>query len=263
MIKLIGGDLYQWDTGRIAVVNPETDDIIHEVHFTTKDMQYAYVVSTYEKDGSILCAVPNVILQQEKSVICYEVTKTESGEMSVSTTTLPLRKRNKPQDYAYTEDELKNFDRLEALIPTKMSQLEQDIELGASDYDSLNNTPIINVSSNSDSPLALRDIETGVYRLSGVFVPFSGSDVSISFSNKQLVNVVAKTDGTHIQIFYPINNVVQFAAIMADDTADGGYTYEMTDIKLNDLAARADIPTDEYINGLIDTKLGVIENGSY
>ena len=136
MIEVIGGNLFQWDTGRVAQVN--TDANIHEVHFTTKDMTYAYVVSTYEKDGTVYCEIPNILLQQEKSLICYEVTNTDSGEMTVAETTLALHKRNKPQDYAYTQDELKNFDRLAALIPTKLSQLTDDIGAGGAKITSVN-----------------------------------------------------------------------------------------------------------------------------
>lgn len=154
MIEVIGGNLFQWDTGRVAQVNTDAD--IHEVHFTTKDMSYAYVVSTYEKDGAVYCEIPNILLQQEKSLICYEVTTTDSGEMTVAETTLALHKRNKPQDYAYTQDELKNFDRLAALIPTdehinglidtkldaniptKLSQLTDDIGAGGAKITSVN-----------------------------------------------------------------------------------------------------------------------------
>lgn len=77
-------------------------------------------------------------MQQEKSLICYEVTNTDSGEMTVAETTLALHKRNKPQDYAYTQDELKNFDRLAALIPTKLSQLTDDIGAGGAKITSVN-----------------------------------------------------------------------------------------------------------------------------
>lgn len=136
MIEVIGGNLFQWDTGRVAQVNTDAD--IHEVHFTTKDMTYAYVVSTYEKDGAVYCEIPNILLQQEKSLICYEVTNTDGGEMTVAETTLALHKRNKPQDYAYTQDELKNFDRLAALIPTKLSQLTDDIGAGGAKITSVN-----------------------------------------------------------------------------------------------------------------------------
>lgn len=136
MIEVIGGNLFQWDTGRVIRINTDTN--IHEVHFTTKDMTYAYVVSTYEKDGAVYCEIPNILLQQEKSLICYEVTKTDGGEMTVAEKTLALHKRNKPQDYVYTEDELKNFDRLAALIPTKLSQLTDDIGAGGAKITSVN-----------------------------------------------------------------------------------------------------------------------------
>ena len=51
---------------------------------------------------------------------------------------------------------------------------------------------------------------------------------------------------------------------------DGKYTKPTSGIPASDLAAsvqtalnRADTLTDDYINNLIDTKLGVIENGDY
>ena len=50
---------------------------VHEVHFTTKDMTYAYVVLTYEKGSTVYCEIPNILLPQEKSLICYEVTTTD------------------------------------------------------------------------------------------------------------------------------------------------------------------------------------------
>ena len=132
MIELIGGDLYQWDTGRIVTANPESDTEIHEVHFTTKYMDYAYVVNTYKKDGLILCAVPNIILQQERSVICYEVAKTDNGEMTVSETIFTLHRRNKPDDYAYTESEILNYETLAktALTEQELSDLINELNGG-------------------------------------------------------------------------------------------------------------------------------------
>ena len=50
MIEVIGGNLFQWDTGRVAQVN--TDANIHEVHFTIKDMTYAYLaLANLERHG--------------------------------------------------------------------------------------------------------------------------------------------------------------------------------------------------------------------
>lgn len=266
MVKLIGGDLYQWDTGRIAVVRPDTDAVIHEVHFTNKNMSYAYVVSTYEKDGVVLVAIPNAILQQENNVICYEITKTDSGEMTVAQTDLTMHKRNKPQDYAYTEGELKNFDRLETLIPSKLSQLEQDVELGASDYNTLENIPIRNVSSDEGNMVAICELESGVYRFSGAFTPYHGSNIYYNFSKNQLVNIITASAGTHVQAFYPDDNTVQFCAIMRDGSASSGWTVDEKDVCLNDLQDFMDTIGDisNYATkAYVDTLIGGIENGSY
>ena len=59
-----------------------------------------------------------------------------------------------------------------------------------------------------------------------------------------------------------------------DDTEDGGFV--LTEAELEEIAQMAagkvdlsgyakkeDVPTDDYINGLIHTALGVIENGTY
>ena len=36
MATLVDGDLYQWDTGRVVLVDPDSEYTIHEVHFSTK-----------------------------------------------------------------------------------------------------------------------------------------------------------------------------------------------------------------------------------
>lgn len=105
MITLMDGDLYQWDTGRVVLVEPDNDYDIHEVHFTTKKLDFAYVVNTYTENGVIYCAIPNILLQQYQDIICYEVRENDEGEESVSTTTFDVVKRNRPVDYVYTETE--------------------------------------------------------------------------------------------------------------------------------------------------------------
>lgn len=230
MIKVINGKLFQWDTGRVVQVNSDVD--IHEVHFTTKDMTYAYVVSTYEKDETTYCEIPNVILQQEKSLICYEVTKVDDCERTVSETILTVNRRNKPDGYIYTEDELKNFDRLEKLIPKKLSDLENDINV-SENYNHLKNTPIINISGSSENSPKLYDLESGVYRLQGIFRTFEGHDDFLSFDDNQLVNIVKNNDGSHIQIFDPIINAVQRIFISQDEF--GEYIYERYSVSLNDM----------------------------
>ena len=122
-----------------------------------------------------------------------------------------------------------------------IEQLRQEIKVSViTDYDDLANIPIKNVASDSENRVALCDLESGVYKLSGAFTPYFGSNRYCWFTEGQLVNVIKKDAGSHLQIFYPIDNTVQFAAIMVDDSAEGGYTYETTNVKLNDLKTAVD-----------------------
>lgn len=105
MLNLIDGDLYQWDTGRTVSVQRGLDYKVTEVHFTTTAMSFAYVVKTYDEDGSTYCQIPNVILQQYQDIYCYEVKENRNGEESVSLTVFSIQKRNKPEDYIYTEQD--------------------------------------------------------------------------------------------------------------------------------------------------------------
>lgn len=114
MIQLIGDELYQWDTGRIVQI--ESDSPIHEVHFTTRQMDFAYVVETYNEGENTYCAIPNVILQSSQKIYCYAVKQNSDGEETVSTTVLSVNKRNRPDDYVYTEPERLAFKELEQRI---------------------------------------------------------------------------------------------------------------------------------------------------
>lgn len=86
MISLVGGELYQWDTGRIVRVVPDENVKVHEVHFSTKRMDYAYVLKTYIVDGVTYCAIPNIILQQSNRLLCYEVCENSDGEETIANT---------------------------------------------------------------------------------------------------------------------------------------------------------------------------------
>lgn len=125
MVTLIGGDLYQWDTGRVIYIAPDSGYTVHEVHFTTKKMDYAYVVKTYVEKGGTYCAIPNILLQQYQDVICYEVRENDAGEESISTTTFDVIKRNRPVDYVYTEPEKYTYKELENRVKILEDSLEE------------------------------------------------------------------------------------------------------------------------------------------
>jgi len=87
-------------------------------------------------------------------------------------------------------------------------------------------------SLDNDNLVVLRELESGTYVLYGRFMPFAGSDSAMTFASGLLVNVLKRTDATHMQVFYPLNNCVQHLKITDTD-------YTRTDVYLNDLAAAA------------------------
>lgn len=89
------------------------------------------------------------------------------------------------------------------------------------------------LESDSENPTAMRDIDSGTYVFYGRFKPFAGSSSTINFSSKLLVNVVKQSSASHIMVFYPVNNCVQY--LKATDT-----DYERKNVYLNDLMDTVD-----------------------
>ena len=124
MLTLLDGDLYQWDTGRVVVVEQESGYEVNEVHFSTSKIDFAYVVKTKTEDGITYCPIPNILLQQVYDIYCYEVRKNKYGEESLSTTVLKITKRNRPVDYVYTDPEKYTYKELEGRIDVMEASIE-------------------------------------------------------------------------------------------------------------------------------------------
>lgn len=125
MVTLVDGDLYQWDTGRVVLIDPRIENEVKEVHFTNKKIDFAYVAKTYSKNGNMYCAIPNILLQQYYDIYCYEVRYNDDGEESVSTTIFNVTKRNRPLDYVYTEPEKYTYRELEERIEKLEASFEE------------------------------------------------------------------------------------------------------------------------------------------
>lgn len=85
-------------------------------------------------------------------------------------------------------------------------------------------------STDTENLTAIRDLDSGTYVFYGRFKPFAASTNSLTFSSKLLVNVVKQTSASHVMVFYPVNNCVQYVKITDD-------AYERTNVYLNDLLA--------------------------
>ena len=92
--------------------------------------------------------------------------------------------------------------------------------------------PVAYVESlDNDNLLNLRDLESNTYVLKGRFRPYAGADSTMNFSSSLMVNIIKATAKSSIQIFYPVNNCVQFLEI-----TDSEYT--RTNVYLSDIAEK-------------------------
>lgn len=108
---------------------------------------------------------------------------------------------------------------------------------GTTNYEELENKPFINKTGTEESPIYLRDLQTGGYVLTGVCKPFSGSDDSM-VANNAITFVNWFDTVTAIQIFYPPYNQVQYFEIYDN-------TYTTNTVFLNNCV------NSDYINNLI------------
>ena len=117
MFKIYDGrdKFYQWDLDRKLIVE---DASITEVHFCNRTEECALPVATYKEDGKTLVNVPNILLQDSWriNVYAYDDKYTKHAER------FDVVARSKPDDYVYTETEIKSWEEL----AERVEQIEQN-----------------------------------------------------------------------------------------------------------------------------------------
>lgn len=118
MIKIKGGRkvLYQWDLNQSIIL--DNVFIGAQVHFSdehnTKDT--CPVLLAYEENGQVLADIPNIFLQKSGIITVYIYTKKENEEHTEYFSELLVLPRKKPDDYVYTETEIKRWEDLEQKV---------------------------------------------------------------------------------------------------------------------------------------------------
>ncbi len=93
MIELIGGQLHQWDVGRVVKVTSDAK----QVHIANKGDSRAPVLDLIE--GQV--KIPDYLLQTGKTLMVYAVL----NGITVETKSFPVQNREKPDYYVYEEDQ--------------------------------------------------------------------------------------------------------------------------------------------------------------
>lgn len=116
MFEILNGreHFFQWDLEQKIIVNDAT---INEVHFSNKTDECSLVCVVEEYEGKRVANVPNILLQTDWAIhvyaYCANYTKVEE--------VFKVIPRSKPADYAYTETEVKTWDKLEQKIEQSLS----------------------------------------------------------------------------------------------------------------------------------------------
>ena len=192
MFKIEDGrsKFYQWDLNRKLVVK---DSTIKEVHFANRSGACALVCNTYTENGNTVVDVPNVLLQENWKIYVYayiDYTKYEQCFEVVS--------RTKPDDYVYTEIELKRYDDFEERI-TALE--EEDVAIyGAIEEAKEEAIEEVEIKGNALLEKAKTQSKVSGSVLSGN----SHRDVYVKQGNQQVLqfNCMGKQNGSNGQSWY-------------------------------------------------------------
>lgn len=144
VIKRIDDKLYQWDTGRKLFIDNTEGLHFDEVHFANKNSKTALVVVPYideENDGKLVVDIPNILLQESEILHVYLVESDMGEERTIYHTSFSVMRRNKPDDYIYTETEILNYINLDKRITElneKLNTFTSDALVYCIDYENPN-----------------------------------------------------------------------------------------------------------------------------
>lgn len=111
MFEILNGrdHFFQWDTNQKLIVE---DDSILEVHFCNGTANCSLVCRVYDENGLRIADVPNSLLQDNMRIKVYGYTDTYTKIEKC----FEVNKRSKPDDYVYTETEIKRYEDLEKRV---------------------------------------------------------------------------------------------------------------------------------------------------
>ena len=120
MFKIYDGreHFYQWDLDRKLIVG---DRSIAAVHFCNRTSDCALARDCYELEGNWVVDVPNICLQEDYRLKVYGYSE---AKYTVLSDCFDIVARTKPEEYAYTEDEINCWQELDE----RLTRFEKNIE---------------------------------------------------------------------------------------------------------------------------------------
>lgn len=122
LISIIGTPLYQWETGRKLKIIPLRGMRVDSVHISNYGDKTALVVKPREENGAYIADIPNILLQDDRSIAVYSVNVSKDKTETLRECVFSIQKRAKPSDYIYTETEVFTYKALEE----RLKKLEEN-----------------------------------------------------------------------------------------------------------------------------------------
>lgn len=136
--------LTQWDVDITLFIEEGTQlgesPNLPVVHWSNRYTTDALVVeTTMDSNGLLAVKVPNLLLQKGTPVIgymyIYGINGAAGYSKSIYSIRLPVRPRQKPMDYMYTETEILTIERVEQRLNEKIDELDQRINAKVDELD--------------------------------------------------------------------------------------------------------------------------------
>lgn len=253
MFKIYDGrtDFYQWDLDRKLIVGDKT---IKEVHFCNRTGECSLIRNVYEVNGMFLVDVPNVLLQKDWDIRVYgfDANYTKHNQRFNVIT------RTRPENYVYTDEELKTWEQLEERIDEieENGVSEEQISTAVEKYLDENGVEVdvdlSNYYTKEETDKKIADAATGEVDLSGYYtkdetdtaIEQAVAAIEIPEAKEEVyVGANAPTD-TNVKLWVDTDENVEYA-LKADIPDTTGFI------------------TEAQATELINEAIGVIENGTY
>lgn len=105
---------WQWDSGQRLIVSDEL--ACSEIHFCNGTTDCSLVCEIYIEDGLRLVNVPNILLQSDNLLRVFAYVCDSDENYTKYMQLFSVFARSKPDDYVYTETEVKTYESLSRRI---------------------------------------------------------------------------------------------------------------------------------------------------
>lgn len=116
--------VFQWDIGRRITFSGADTSLETEVHFANDRIENAIVVETTTSGNVITAPIPNELTQHDLPIYVYLYQEDENFGKTMYQFNLQVIGRKKPDDYVYTETEIRQYEELS----NRIDEIDDEIE---------------------------------------------------------------------------------------------------------------------------------------